>query len=96
MSSQSGFWYPRMKVSDIKTCLDGYNIQVSESQIQKPTADFVQSIYSFFLQRVTGLTRDVLEEPARQALATIDEYSVRDFNQLMLCGSCCGQRDVES
>ncbi|KAI5122463.1 hypothetical protein M0805_008774 [Coniferiporia weirii] len=74
MNAQTGFWFPSMKVGEIARALEEWGLRVSEDQIQKPNGDIVQAIYVLFVQQVTGITPESLEEPVDRAVAVIDEH----------------------
>ena len=84
MNSQTGFWFPSMKVGEISRALEEWGLRVSDDQIQRPTGDIVQAIYILFVQLATGITPESLEEPVNRALATIDEYTDLYQNSLNL------------
>lgn len=63
-----------MKIGEIIRALDEWGLRVSEDQLQKPTGDIVQAVYVLFLQLVTGITPEALEEPVSRALSTIEDY----------------------
>ena len=65
-----------MKGSEIKAILDEWGFSVTEQQIKQPTGEVVQYLYSTFLQQLTGVTEEILEKPAAQALTVTDEYPV--------------------
>ncbi|TDL15664.1 hypothetical protein BD410DRAFT_101642 [Rickenella mellea] len=72
MSGQTGFWYPSMDVDEIVSSIRGWGLEITNAQIQAPTAEVVQAIYSLFLSQITGLTADTLEEPAMRALGVVE------------------------
>lgn len=76
MSSQTGFWFPSMKISEIARALEEWGLRVSEDQIHKPTGEVVQAIYIVFLQQVTGINPESLEEPVNRAISVIEEHPV--------------------
>lgn len=76
MNSQKGFWFPSMKFSEITCALEDWGLRVSEDQIQKPTGEVVQSIYLVFLQQLTSISFESLQEPANRALAGIEQNMV--------------------
>lgn len=71
------FQYPQLSYDDVIEALEGcWGLQVSRAQIQKPSPELVHSLYSFFLERLTGITLDTLQEPTQAALSmTDDEYA---------------------
>ncbi|KAH8114618.1 Nuf2 family-domain-containing protein [Phellopilus nigrolimitatus] len=74
MNAQTGFWFPSMKIVEIVVALKEWGLHVSEDQIQRPTADVVQAIYVLFLQQITGITPESLQEPVNRAVAVIGEH----------------------
>ena len=65
-----------MNIPDITQALDDWGLRVSEDQIKKPTGEVVQSIYMVVLQQLTGISRDVLQEPVNRALGAVDDFPV--------------------
>ena len=65
-----------MKFSEITCALEDWGLRVSDDQIHKPTGEVVQAIYLVFLQQLTGITPDALQEPANRALGIIEEFPV--------------------
>ncbi|EJC97997.1 uncharacterized protein FOMMEDRAFT_143487 [Fomitiporia mediterranea MF3/22] len=84
MNAQTGFWFPSMKVSEISRALDEWGLRISEDQLQRPTTDVVQAIYLLFVQQVTGITPEMLEEPTSRALASVEEFPELYANSLNL------------
>ena len=73
-----------MKVTEITSALEEWGLRISEDQIQRPTAETVQQVYVCFLQQITGLTPELLQEPVGRALAVVAEYPDLYSNSLNL------------
>ncbi|THH11642.1 hypothetical protein EW145_g515 [Phellinidium pouzarii] len=84
MNAQTGFWFPSMKIGEIVRALEEWGLRVSDDQIQKPTGDIVQAIYVLFVQQVTGITPEALEQPVNRAIAVIEEHPELYTNSLNL------------
>ncbi|KLO15739.1 hypothetical protein SCHPADRAFT_849077 [Schizopora paradoxa] len=84
MNGQKSFWFPSMNIPDITQALDDWGLRVSEDQIKKPTGEVVQSIYMVVLQQLTGISRDVLQEPVNRALGAVDDFPELYQNSLNL------------
>lgn len=65
--------FPQMSIPDIIAALSSWGLSVSQEQLLRPTAEFVEGIYYAFLQLVTGLNHDILREPVQNALSVVGE-----------------------
>ncbi|KAJ8514657.1 hypothetical protein ONZ45_g7837 [Pleurotus djamor] len=65
--------FPQMSISDIIASLSSWGLSVSQEQLVRPTADFVEAIYAAFLKQATGLSHDELREPVQNALSSVEE-----------------------
>jgi hypothetical protein len=74
---QPNYWFPTMKVSEIKSILDEWQLPVTEQQIKQPTGEVVQALYAAFLAQLTGISEEVLEDSVSRALLSTDEFPVR-------------------
>ncbi|KAG6816946.1 hypothetical protein H0H87_001461 [Tephrocybe sp. NHM501043] len=76
--------FPQMSIPDITNALAGWGLSVSQEQLQRPTAEFVEGVYHACLQQVTEISIDSLRDPVQNALAaTVGEEKaarVEDFN----------------
>jgi len=59
-------------------------LRVSDDQIQKPTGEVVQSIYMVFLQQLTGISPEILQEPVNRALGVVEDFPELYQNSLNL------------
>lgn len=84
MNNNDGFWFPSMKVTEITSALEEWGLRMSEDQIQRPTAETVQQVYVCFLQQITGLTPELLQDPVGRALVVVAEYPELYSNSLNL------------
>ncbi|KAL5482632.1 NUF2 [Sanghuangporus weigelae] len=84
MNGNDGFWFPSMKIAEITSALEEWGLRITEDQIQRPTAENVQKIYVLFLQQITGLTPEMLQDPVGRALAVVSEYPELYSNSLNL------------
>ncbi|KAF4603976.1 kinetochore-associated Ndc80 complex subunit nuf2 [Pleurotus pulmonarius] len=65
--------FPQMSIPDIIAALSSWGLSVSQEQLLRPSAEFVEGIYYAFLQLVTGLSHDMLREPVQNALSVVGE-----------------------
>ena len=93
MNQQPSYWFPTMKVSEIKAILDEWQLPVTEQQIKQPTGEVVQALYSALLQQLTGISEEVLEESVARALLSNDEFPVRFFDLVVSSGSLMDRRN---
>jgi len=57
-----------MTVQEIIASLAQWGLSVSEEQLQRPNADFVEGIYCACLHQVTTITADTLAAPVQEAV----------------------------
>ncbi|THH10174.1 hypothetical protein EW146_g8456 [Bondarzewia mesenterica] len=73
MGKQQGYWYPAMGHQELIDSFDAWGITLTQQQLLKPTPEFVFDVYTACIQRVNGVTQDVLDERLQTMLADIDE-----------------------
>ncbi|KAF8078200.1 Nuf2 family-domain-containing protein [Lyophyllum atratum] len=61
--------FPQMTISDIMNALSGWGLSVSNEQLMRPSADFVEGVYCACLQQVTDINQDALRDPVQNALS---------------------------
>lgn len=64
-----------MSMNDIVHSLAGWNLSVSNEQLQRPTTDFVEAVYTDCLRRLTEIDESALRDPVQNALlsSTVDD-----------------------
>lgn len=60
--------YPTMSVAEVMTSLQEWGLNVSPEQLHRPSQDFVEGIYCFFLQKVTELDKETLSHAVQDVL----------------------------
>lgn len=75
MAAQQKGIFPNMTIPDIIEVLNTWGLNASPEQLNRPTPDFLESIYTACLQAVTGLSLPLLHEPTQNAL---DAYGTED------------------
>ena len=68
MNSQTGFWFPSMKIGEIVRALAEWGLPVSEDQIQRPNGDTVQAIYIHFIQQVMGINSETPDKVGQELI----------------------------
>ena len=62
-------YFPQMSLSDIINSLSGWGLPVSPEQLNRPTSDFIEGVYSACLRQVTGIDQQALRDPVQNALS---------------------------
>lgn len=75
--TDKAYWYPHIKNDEIVQNLSGWGLKVSTEQLNKPTSDFVISVYSFCLEQATGISIETMLEPVQNSLSSFENpYAV--------------------
>ncbi|RDB21520.1 putative kinetochore protein NUF2 [Hypsizygus marmoreus] len=81
--------FPQMSIQDITNALAGWGLSVSQEQLMRPSADFVEAVYCACLHQVTDIDQDALQAPVHKALlvsniADKDLYGTALTNSLLV------------
>ncbi|TFK42826.1 Nuf2 family-domain-containing protein [Crucibulum laeve] len=81
--------FPQMSIPDIINALAGWGLTVSQEQLVRPNADFVEGVYCACLQQVTDLSHESLHDPVHNSLSAsqvddTDLYKAALTNNIML------------
>ncbi|KAJ8094524.1 kinetochore-associated Ndc80 complex subunit nuf2 [Marasmius tenuissimus] len=78
MSSSKKYIYPSLSIDDIISALETWGLSVSPEQLNRPTPEFVEGVYSACLDVVTNINADALNDPVQQCLSasTLDEKEI--------------------
>lgn len=71
--TEEKYWFPELNLQEIMADLSSWEQPVSMELIKRPTSAWVCDIYGFCLQMVTEIDLQSLQDPAQDALNSLED-----------------------